>query len=257
MRLALRSIFSLASRGRSSRGTILVSLAALTLAGCAPGLGGDGGVFVPQLETPFRQQVKEEDLGEKHKRAKLGKKSVRLFDHERSSVAGELGGAVFNSRRTGDRDGKTGFELLLGTSIMTKEGPFLIGGVSEQFVFHAFDSKSYALGLMRHSIASSVRLGPLEPEVRFGATLLNFDVFHGHYNFSMFSPRASTGLAIQIGAARLHANIYTEYLWRWFGDSYYVHGISFGLRLGVKQKSPLDEPKKPTEGASEVGLITF
>ncbi len=226
---------------------------ALAAAGCAPGIGL-GGMF--KFEVPFANTERQRPLAE-GERTKLGKRSVRLFDRDRSAYGMQVSGAVLNARRSGDREGKPGFEVALGSTVMTKEGFAIIGGVADTFVFRGFDSQSYGVTMLRHRIAASLKFGPFEPEASFGASLFNVDAFHGNWNFSMLSPRAGVGLGVQLGPARLYADAYTEYLWRWFGDDYYVYGISFGLRLGVKPTTSLEGQEKPPVKQATTGLVTF
>ncbi len=235
-----------------------VTLCALATAGCGVGFGLGGGAL--HLEVPFANERfanERQKLLHEGKRSKLSTRSVRLFDRDRSAYGAQVSGAIFNARGSRDREGKPGFEVALGSTVATKEGFAIIGGVADQFVFRAFDSKSYGLSVMRHRIVASLKLGPFEPEASFGASIFNIDAFHGNWNFSMLSPRAGAGLGIQVGPARFYADGYTEYLWRWFGDAYYVYGISFGMRLGFKQASPFDGLDKPTIKQAILGPLTF
>jgi hypothetical protein len=220
--------------------------------GCGAGFGLGGGF---QLQVPFANE-RQKPLNE-GKRAKLSRRSVRLFDRDRSAYGAQVSGAVFSARNANEREGKQGFEIAIGSTVATREGFAIIGGVADQIVFRGFDSKSYGVSLLRHRIAASLKFGPFEPEASFGASLFHIDAFHGNWNFSMLSPRASAGLGIQLGPARVYADAYTEYLWRWFGDDYIVRGISFGVRLGFKPASPFDEPTKSAPKLADAGPFGF
>ena len=230
----------------------LGALGAIGATGCGPGLGFGGGF---QLQVPFANE-RQKPLHE-GKRTKLSNRSVRLFDRDRSAYGAQVSGAVFSARASSEREGKQGFEVAIGSTVATREGFAIIGGVADQIVFRAFDSKSYGVSLLRHRIAASLKFGPFEPEASFGASLFHIDAFHSNWNFSMLSPRAGVGLGLQLGPARLYADAYTEYLWRWFGDDYYVYGISFGLRLGFKPATPFDGPDKPPSKQAATGPFGF
>ena len=120
----------------------------------------------------------------------------------------------------------------------TRIGPvFMAGTIRTQFRY--FDSKSFALSPLQNLAMVGIRLGPIEPEVRVGFSLATFDVFHGAYSFEMFSPRVEGGLGLRFGRFRVSAHGFSEYLWRWWGDSYYEKGVAFEVRLEAPKKSPL------------------
>jgi hypothetical protein len=120
----------------------------------------------------------------------------------------------------------------------TRIGPvFMAGIIRTQFRY--FDSASFALSPIQNMAMVGVRLGPIEPEARVGMSLATFDVFHGAYSFEMFSPRVEGGLGLRFGRFRVSAHGFSEYLWRWWGDSYFEKGIAFEVRLEAPKKSPI------------------
>jgi hypothetical protein len=124
-------------------------------------------------------------------------------------------------------------ELLLGQEIHTHRFPFYVLSTRGSSI-RVYDDKSFGLAFIQ-DVGGGVAIGPLEPEWHIGAHLVELDVFHGNYNASVVSPRASFELGIRAGRARFELIAYGQYLWRWFGESYLVRGVSLGLQW--------DEPK--------------
>jgi hypothetical protein len=168
----------------------------------------------------------------------MGPGSVAVFDYEHTYAATEAeGGPMWWRKADGDGKGQ-GWELSLGVVTETRIGPvFMAGIIRTQFRY--FDSSSFAVSPLENMAMVGIRLGPIEPEVRVGMSLVTFDVFHGAYSFEMFSPRVEGGLGLRFGRFRMSAHGFSEYLWRWIGESYFEKGVAFELRLEAPKKSPL------------------
>jgi len=168
----------------------------------------------------------------------LGRGSVAVFDYEHTYAATELEGGPMWWRRAGGDSTSRGWELSLGVVTETRIGiVFLAGIIRTQFRY--FDSSSFALSPIQNLAMIGIRLGPIEPEARVGMSLATFDVFHSAYSFEMFSPRVEGGLGLRFGRFRVSAHGFSEYLWRWWGSSYFEKGVAFEVRLEAPKKSPL------------------
>jgi hypothetical protein len=174
---------------------------------------------------------------------KLAPGSVKIFDTRLTRYATALSGGPIWYRSVHDdfsglRSGV--FEARLGQTQQTPRFPFFLAAY-RWIDFRMFDDKSFALSFI-HEIGAGVALGPIEPEVRTGFHLLDLDVFHGGYSASLLSPRVSAGGAINLGKFRLDISAYSEYLWRWFGPSYYVRGVMIGAALDTTPPSQVFGP---------------
>ena len=185
----------------------------------------------------------KENTPESHERPPSeSPRSVKLFDQRRVNQSLFLGIGPLYYRRAGPR--REGFargtgELRLGVGMRTTWKPFYLGGV-QQTILRVFDSKSAAWSILAHNFMVGLDLGPIQPEVRLGASLLTVDVFRGDYSVQMLTPRASVGFGIKLGKIKLDIQAHSEYLWRWFGPDYLIRGVSLGLRLDVpRPKSPV------------------
>jgi hypothetical protein len=131
-----------------------------------------------------------------------------------------------------------GFELGFGVRATTRASPFLLA-LSSGPVLRVLDSQSFALSFLQR-VFVGVALGPFQPEVGGGLSMISVDVFHGNYSAELASPRAEAGFWLQVGTLRVGAHMYGEYLWRWLGDrSYLLRGVA--IELGV-------EPPRPAAG---------
>jgi hypothetical protein len=203
-------------------GLVSASAAAQGLTMPLAGAGFSGGDNDPQLPS----------------RKILGRGSVAVFDYEHTYAATELEAGPMWWRKSGTDTTGGGMELSLGVVTETRIGPvFLAGVIRSQFRY--FDSRSFAISPLQNLAMVGIRLGPIEPEVRVGMSLVTFDVFHGAYSFEMFSPRVEGGLGLRFGRFRVSAHGFSEYLWRWWGDSYFEKGVAFEVRLEAPKKSPL------------------
>jgi hypothetical protein len=172
-------------------------------------------------------------------RSDMSPGSVAVFDYEHTFAATEAEGGPMWWRKAGDNTSHGGWQLSLGGVTETRIGrAYLAGIIRAQFRY--FDSKSFAFSPMQNMALVGIRIGPFEPESRVGFSLFTFDVFHGAYSFEMVQPRVEGGFGLRFGMLRFSAHVFSEYLWRWWGDSYFDKGIAFEIRLEAKKKkSPL------------------
>jgi hypothetical protein len=119
-------------------------------------------------------------------------------------------------------------------------GPFYIAGASRTLL-RIFDSKRFSWGIFHQDLAGGLRLGPLEPEVRIGASLLSIDVMNAEWSAQLFSPRVSAGVGLHLGKIKVDIKGHAEYLWRWFGPDYFVRGITLGVRIDAPPKQVFRE----------------
>ncbi len=162
---------------------------------------------------------------------------MSVWSPERQDRRFELHFAPVWYRGIGNRDARwpLGFEIGFGSRSVARVRPFLLSWSSEP-AFRALDSKSFALSILQRVFAG-VELGPIEPEVGGGVSMLTLDVFHANYSIEMASPRAEAGAWLHIGALRLGAHAYGELLWRWFGDrDYLLRGVAF--EVGIAPSTP-------------------
>jgi hypothetical protein len=136
----------------------------------------------------------------------------------------------YRGRGSANPNWPMGFEVGFGARATTRVLPFLLSW-STQPVFRALDSKSFAFSFLQQVFAG-VALGPLEPEVGGGLSMVTVDVFHANFSAEMFSPRVEAGLWFHFRALRVGAHAYSEYLWRWLGDrDYLLRGVAIELAL--------------------------
>jgi hypothetical protein len=232
------------SRPRTIR-LALATSAALALLGAARGARAVDKLDVTEEEAPT-----------------LSRRSVKLFDTRRAQFGLEVDTGPMWYRSVHDRFRELGtMEIRAGQTITTPnvKGLYLTG--MQQTNFRIFGEKSFAWSVLFHTIGAGVRVGPFEPEAHFSTSILTLDVFRGNYSVELLSPRAGAHLGIHVGKIRLDFGVYSEYLWRWFGPSYLIRGLSFGLRLDVpRPKGPNfteTAPRGPVPGGASLQLIPF
>ena len=127
------------------------------------------------------------------------------------------------------RQQSLGYAGAFGESLTTLRGAFT-AGVLQEHELRFVPADALSLSLSRYQWEAGPRLGPLEPMVRVGFTLLHLDVGHG-VSFGMFSPRVGCGLWLKLPGARAGVSVFSEYFWRWVGDqSAFVHGLTLELQ---------------------------
>jgi hypothetical protein len=180
-------------------------------------------------------------------RRHLAPGSVAIFDYEHTFQGVELEGGPMTWRKAGTNGTASGWELSIGSVTESRLDSVFLGGIVRA-QFRYFDSQSFAASPLQSMFTTGIRLGPFEPESRVGLSLLTVDVFHGAYSFEMFSPRVEAGFGLRIGRFRASAHIFSEMLWRWWGDNYFDQGVAFELRFEPpKSKPPFAEQAEPTE----------
>ncbi len=219
------------------------AIAALLLS--RPSAAGPSDPAKPSKGAPARE-AQGAQRAEEEPDIPLAPQSVKLFDLRRSIGAYTLDLGPIWARKTEDRgpgeareNAEQGpGEIFVGRSITTSWGIFFLGGHQKTGI-RVVDWKSYAWSIWVQELATGLKLGPFEPEVRIGASLLTVDVFHADWSFEMLSPRVAAGAAVRLGKIRVDIKAHSEYLWRWFGPDYLIHGITLGLGLETpRTKSP-------------------
>jgi hypothetical protein len=136
-------------------------------------------------------------------------------------------------------------EISVGQVTTTSRGPFYSGG-SLRTIFRILDSKRFSWSIFHEDISSGVRLGPIEPEISVGASLISLDVMRAEWSAQLFSPRVSAGLGLHLGKIKVDVKAHAEYLWRWFGPDYFIRGVTLGIGLDVRPKRMFrEDPEQP------------
>lgn len=144
---------------------------------------------------------------------------------------------VLGYRPTPQNSENIGYSFAIGEGLTTARGPLLAGGLQEHEV-RFVPSDSLSLNISRWQWEAGPRLGPVEPMVRVGFTLLHLDFGHG-VSFGMFSPRVGLGLWLKLPRSRIGLSAYTEYAWRWLGDdSGFVRGLTLEIQPDSKPLLP-------------------
>lgn len=139
-------------------------------------------------------------------------------------------------RMAGANGTRAGWTLCIGRTTEARTGHVFLAGISG-LQLRIFDDKSFALSGWQNEARVGVRLGPIEPESRVGFSLLTVDVFHGQWSAEMLAPRAGLALALRLGRLRIAADLWSEYLWRWFGTSYWDRGLGISVRFEAKKQA--------------------
>lgn len=190
----------------------------------------------------------------------LSPRSVKLFDTRRNEYGFEVSGGPiwYHPARGGDYELGV-FDFEAGRSTKSAAKPFYLTGL-QQTQFRMYDTKSYAWSILAHTICAGVKLGPAELEVRTGLGLLTLDVFHGNYSAELFSPRVGVHFGLKVNTLRFDVGAYSEYLWRWFGPSYYMRGLTFGIRWDTPrppEPSFKDSTPGPFPSQGLFGILPF
>jgi hypothetical protein len=230
-------------RERRRRATSLLGVASFAALGLFSARAGAQGLTMPSLPTA---QFGGDQSPSLPSRQSLGKGSVAVFDYEHTYAGTELEFAPMWWRRAGSDATSGGWEASVGVTTETRIGRVFLAGVIRGQLRY-FDSKSFALSPIQNMAMVGIRLGPIEPEARVGMSLVTFDVFHGAYSFEMFSPRVEGGLGLRFGRFRVSAHGFSEYLWRWWGDSYFEKGVAFEVRLEAPKQSPIHVEPAPDQ----------
>jgi hypothetical protein len=98
-------------------------------------------------------------------------------------------------------------------------------------MLRAIDSTSFAFSFTHNTFTSGMLFGPIDIHLRVGTSLLTVDSFHADWSAELFSPHAGAGIGLRVGKLALNLEANSEYLWRWFGASYFIRGISLDFQL--------------------------
>ena len=181
-----------------------------------------------------------------------GRNSIKLFDTwntERSYVL-EMGPIWHRQiqdetpaqRVTGfERGAPLAGEVSLGMVLKTPYKPFFLVG-QQKTLLRVVDDKSFSWSIFHQEVGAGLMIGPFEPEVRLGLSVLSADIVHAEPSIQLFSPRVGAGVGVKLGKIRLDIQAHSEYLWRWFGPDYLIRGVTLGFRLEIpRPKGPLSE----------------
>jgi hypothetical protein len=135
-------------------------------------------------------------------------------------------------------------EISLGMTYATPYKPFyLLGG--QRTILRVIDDKSFSWSIFHQDVGGGLQIGPLEPDVRVGVSVLTADIFHAEPSIQLLSPRVSAGIGIHVGRFKVDVRGHAEYLWRWFGPDYLVRGVTLGLSFDLPPPpNPLAEIQK-------------
>jgi len=157
------------------------------------------------------------------RRARPGEPYFYLGGH------GQLGTFTY---RPVDGTGETrrGFQLG-GSQAVLAHASWFFAGVNQGSALRVFGSHGLS-GAFLYDMYGGLALGPFEPEARVGMDTATIDVIEGKVSVGLLSPRASAGASIRV-AERVSIGLfaYGEYLWRWLGPDYWVHGVTLDLRV--------------------------
>lgn len=181
-------------------------------------------------------------------------RSVKLFDGKNSQGSYTLDIGPIWTRKVEENtpaqnrenfDRGTG-ELSLGMVTTSPVGAVFIAG-AQRTILRVLDSKKFSWSILHEDLVGGLRLGPLEPEVRFGASLASIDVFNAEWSVQLLSPRVSAGVGIRLGKFRIDLKGHAEYLWRWFGPDYFVRGVTLGVHMAVPRKTIFRDDPGPQQ----------
>jgi hypothetical protein len=215
--------------------------------------GGGGAVSGPSWGAPNVENSPETSEG-----PKLSRRSVKLFDQQRSIASLELTVGPIWTRRVQDetpitqrhnfeRGAPLASEIAVGTVYTTpsEKGPFYLTGHLKTLL-RVLDDKSFSWSIFHQELGGGIKIGPFEPEIRLRLSLLSADVIHAQPSVQLFTPGVSAGVGIHVGTIRLDIKAHSEYLWRWFGADYLIRGVSLGLRFDrTRPKSPFPGDPPP------------
>ena len=135
----------------------------------------------------------------------------------------------------------SGYALAIGESLTTIRGVLATGALQEHELRLVPDDALH-VNISRYQWEAGPQLGPLEPRVRVGFTLLHVDVGTSGFSFGLFTPRVGAGVWLKLSRTRLGLSAFSEYFWRLAGDdSAWVRGFSLELQPDAP---PLRKPRR-------------
>ena len=192
---------------------------------------------------PAQGMPQVEDSPRSGERRQQGRGSVKLFDTYNTIRGYQLDIGPIWHRQIQDetpalrlkgfeRGAPLASEIAIGTAYTTPAKPFYLVG-RQRTILRIVDDKSFSWSLFHQDLGGGMMIGPFEPEVGIGLSLLTADIFHAEPSIQLLTPRVQAGLGIHVGRVRVEVKAHAEYLWRWFGPDYLVRGITLGLRLDI------------------------
>lgn len=175
------------------------------------------------------------------------RRSIKLFDTRHTLHSWVLDVGPIWHRQVQDetpQQQRTGFErgaplageIGVGSLLKTPYGRlFLLGG--QRMLLRVLNDKSFSWSILHQDLGGGLLLGPFEPEVRVGVSLLTVDIFRAEPSIQLLTPRVGAGFGIHVGRMRVDVKAHAEYLWRWFGPDYLIRGITIGLQLDMPRKT--------------------
>jgi hypothetical protein len=157
---------------------------------------------------------------------------MRVWEPQNQHHPLELHGGPLYWRRVGSSSAQTqqGWEGGFGSGTLVRVRPFVLMATTS-LLLRGFDSASYAVSFVQ-DLSAGLSIGPLEPDIRAGLSMLTVDAFHGNWSAELFSPRIAAGGWLRFGRLGLGAHVFGEYLWRWLGDGNVLdRGLVFSLSL--------------------------
>jgi hypothetical protein len=169
-----------------------------------------------------------------------GRSTYKLFDKEHSTVGFSAQLSLFRAHTGKNNSYFHGTELAFGTSVTARHGIFILGGIT-QTDLRIFGDRGFAWSILTYSGRAGVLLGPVEAASRIGFSLATVGGDGNGFIGALLSPRAGFDVGVRLGPWRIEGGAYSELMWRFYGESYRVQGISFGLRFEQKARSPLEK----------------
>ena len=209
---------------------------------------GPGGAF----SSPSGGMPSVHDTPPSGERPNEARGSIKLFDTYNTIRSYQLDVGPLFTRKVQDEtpaEQRTGFEhqaplageIGIGMAYSTPSKPFFLEG-RQRTIFRIIDDKSFSWSIFHQDLGGGLMIGPFEPEAGIGLSILTVDIFHAQPSIQLFSPRVTAGLGLHLGRIRVDLKVHSEYLWRWFGPDYQVHGVTLGLRFDIpRPKSPYPE----------------
>ncbi|MEY4546925.1 MAG: hypothetical protein RL685_3120 [Pseudomonadota bacterium] len=170
----------------------------------------------------------------------------RIFDLSAAERFGGLGISRTFGRETHRRQYRPGFELR-GTDVLRwTRGAAVVEGWFGASV--RWGPRLLSGSLLQNGGMAGLRWGPLDLKAGVSTALLNLSRRAGDLDFGLFSPRASLGVGVNLGSARIEAQGHVEYAWGWLGPDEYVRSV--GLLVSMR-RAPVGPTFRTEPAATE------
>lgn len=157
------------------------------------------------------------------------KGGARVFDLSAAEHRGGVGLARTWARRTDRQRYRPGFELRATDVLRWTRGAIVVEGRFGAGV--RWGPAQLSGSLLQNGGMAGVELGPLDVKAGVSTSMLNLGLTSGKFDVGFSWPRASLGVGLELGFARLEALAHVEYAWGWLGPDAYVRGIGLVLSL--------------------------